>query len=137
MCIILFHIVTGFFFRNVDQPVRPALQDIQGILKDHCLIVMESIEDTGRNYINVRRGHVLDDGIHKINRSTFKPNLPISIKFADDAGNSEGAVDTGGSTRLLSEFFRLGINKLFKKASVFQGPAGNKVLVHNIQGLFS
>ena len=95
---------------------------------------MESIEDTGGNYINVRQGHVLDDGIHKINRSTFKPNLPISIKFADDAGNSKGAVDTGGSTR---EFFCLGINKLFKKASVFQGPARNKVLVHNIQGLFS
>ena len=104
------------------------------MLKDHCSKEMSSTEDLGRNYVNVRRGHVLNDGMHKINRSSFKPSLPISIKFADEAGNSEGAVNTGGPTR---EFFRLGVNELFKKASVFQGPVRNKVLVHNIQGLFS
>jgi hypothetical protein len=81
--------------------------------------------------VNVRRGHVLDDGVNKINRLSFQPNLPISVKFADDDGNSEGAVDTGGPTR---EFFRLAVNKMFLKTSVFQGPDGNKVLVHNIQG---
>ena len=53
------------------------------------------------------------------------------MKFADDQGNSEGAVDTGGPTR---EFFRLAVNNLFTKVSVFQGPDRNKVLVHNIQG---
>ena len=53
------------------------------------------------------------------------------MKFADDAGNSEGAVDSGGPTR---ELFRLAVNELFKKASIFQGPDRNKVLVLNVQG---
>ena len=125
----------GFsFFRNVDPP--PVLLDIKEILKSHCQKVLVFDEMyistyTRRNYINVRRGHVLEDGINKINRATFQPDLPISVKFADDQGDSEGAVDTGGPTR---EFFRLAVNKLFTKVSVFQGPDNNKVLVHNIQG---
>jgi hypothetical protein len=114
--------------RNADQA---ELQDIKDILKVHCQKVLVSSDDLRRNYVNVRRGHVLDDGVNKINRLSFQPNLPISVKFADDDGNSEGAVDTGGPTR---EFFRLAVNKMFLKTSVFQGPDGNKVLVHNIQG---
>lgn len=91
---------------------------------------MESPE-VGRNYINVRRGHVLDDGISKMSRSRFNPKLPLSVKFAHDGGISEGAVDTGGPTR---EFFRLAIREMFQKSSIFGGAEGNKVLIHNIQG---
>jgi hypothetical protein len=118
--------------RNAVQ--QPILLDVKDILKTHCEKVLVSSENFRRNYVNVRRGHVLDDGINKINRPTFQPNLPISVKFADDDGNSEGAVDTGGPTR---EFFRLSVNKMLLKASMFQGPDGNKVLVHNIQGKYT
>ena len=89
--------------------------------------------EEGRNYVNVRRGHVLEDAVAKIQKKKFNPNL-ISVKFADDEGNSEGAVDTGGPTR---EFFRLVTKEMFRKSSMF-GVAdhGNKVLIHNIQGIF-
>lgn len=90
-----------------------------------------SLRKSTLNYLNVRRGHVLDDGMNKIKRLTFQPKFPISVKFADDAGNSVGAVDSGGSTQ---EFFRLAVNELFNKASIFQGPHRNKVLVLNVQG---
>ena len=112
------------------------MQDIKEILKSHCEEVLVSDENyistyTRRNYLNVRRGHVLEDGINKINKVIFQPDLPISVKYSDYEGSSEGAVDTGGPTR---EFFRLAVNKLCLKASVFQGPDRSKVLVHNIQG---
>ena len=126
-------IAIPLFLRNADQPA--VLLDIKDILKAHCeKVLVSSSEYFRRNYVNIRRGHVLDDGINKINRPTFQSNLPISVKFADDDGNSEGAVDTGGPTR---EFFRLAVNKMFLKTSMFQGPDGNKVLVHNIQGKYT
>lgn len=59
--------------------------------------------------------------------------MPISVKFADDDGVNEGAVDTGGPTQ---EFFHLAVNEMFSKASIFQETDRNKVLVHNIQGSF-
>jgi hypothetical protein len=67
--------------RNADQA---ELQDIKDILKVHCQKVLVSSDDLRRNYVNVRRGHVLDDGVNKINRLSFQPNLPISVKFADE-----------------------------------------------------
>ena len=121
-----------YLYRDAQQFHGPAsLQDVKVVLQTHALTVMESSDSVARNYINVRRGHVLNDGIHKINRATFNPKLPLSVKFADDDGNSEGAVDTGGPTR---EFFRLSIKEMFSRASMFHGPDGNKILVHNIQG---
>ena len=84
--------------------------------------------------MNVRRGHVLEDAVAKIQKKKFNPKLPISVKFADDEGNSEGAVNTGGPTR---EFFRLLTKEMFRKSSMFGGADnGNKVLIHNIQGIF-
>lgn len=119
-----------FSFREADN--LASARNIQNILKDHVAAVMGS-PDSGKNLINVRRGKVLDDGVSKIRRSKFNPNLLISVKFADDAGNSEGAVDIGGPTR---EFFRLAIKEMFQRRSVFGGADGNKVLIHNIQGTF-
>ena len=88
----------------------------QGILKGHINDVM-SLEDW-RNYVNVRRGHVLEDAVVKIQKKKFNLKFPISIKFTDDEGHSEGAVDTGGPTR---EFFRLVTQEMFRKSSVFGG----------------
>ena len=90
--------------------------------------------EEGRNYVNVRRGHVLEDAVAKVQKNKFNPKLPVSVKFADDEGNSEGAVDTGGPTR---EFFRLVTREMFRKSSVFGGADhGNKVLIYNIQGIY-
>ena len=85
-----------------------------------------------RNLINVRRSNVLVDGMAKIARASFVPNRKLSVKFADDIGQSEGAVDLGGPTR---EFLRLSVRELFE-SSMFAGETGNKVLVPNAKGIY-
>ena len=72
LCVIVHFIFR--FFRNVDPP--PVLLDTKEILKSHCQKVLVSDEMyistyTRRNYINVRRGHVLEDGINKSTEQHF------------------------------------------------------------------
>ena len=86
--------------------------------------------DETRNLINVRRSNVLVDGLAKISRASFIPQRRLSVKFADDIGQSEGAVDLGGPTR---EFLHLSIRELFE-SSMFGGETGNRVLVPNAKG---
>ncbi len=75
-----------------------------------------------RNLTNVRRSNVLVDGMAKIARASFVPNRKLSVKFADDIGQSEGTVDLGGPTR---EFLWLSVCELL-----------NKVLVPNAKGIY-
>lgn len=70
------------------------------------------------------------DGIKKIGRSKFQASLLLSVKFADELGSSEGAVDLGGPTR---EFLCLAVNDAFL-SNAFGGPVGRKVLVLNQEG---
>lgn len=86
--------------------------------------------EVSKNLINVRRKHVFHDGIKKIGRSSFQASLPLSVKFADELGTSEGAVDLGGPTR---EFLRLSIQGMFL-SSAFAGPENRKVIVLNQEG---
>lgn len=46
------------------------------------------------------------------------PSHPLSGKFADEFGKSEGAVDQGGPTR---EFLRLAISQMFDSSKLFGG----------------
>ena len=78
----------------------------------------------------VSKKHVFIDGIKKIGRPNFKASHPLSVKFADELGSSEGAVDLGGPTR---EFFRLAIQGVFS-SNAFAGPANRKMLVLNQEG---
>ena len=61
----------------------------------------------------------------------FEPSHPLSVKFADDVGSSEGAVDLGGPTR---KFLRLAVKDVFCKRGIFGGSEDNKVLLLNCQG---
>ena len=53
---------------------------------------------------NISRNHVWEGAKRALNRKSFQPHKKIFVKFTDDIGLSEGAVDLGGSTR---EFFSL------------------------------
>ena len=86
--------------------------------------------EVSKNLVNVRRKHVFIDGIRKIGRPNFKASLPLSVKFADELGSSEGAVDLGGPTR---EFLRLAVQGVFS-SNAFAGPANRKMLVLNQEG---
>ena len=72
----------------------------------------------------------MDDGIAKVSRSRFDPLRPLSVKFADELGSSEGAVDLGGPTK---EFLRLAVQEAFP-TNVFMGTASNKVIALNQEG---
>lgn len=100
------------------------------MLADHIKEVMAgqpSDLEVSKNLINVQRNHVFIDGIRKIGKPNFQASLPLSVKFADEIGSSEGAVDLGGPTR---EFLRLTIHDMFL-SNAFDGPANSKVLVLN------
>ena len=87
--------------------------------------------DVPKNLINVRRKCVFEDGMRKISRPKFQNTHPISVKFADDAGSSEGAVDLGGPTR---EFLRLALHGAFN-SNAFCGQDRRKVVVLNQEGI--
>ena len=75
----------------------------------------------------VRRKHVFIGGIRKIGRPNFKASLPLSVKFADELGSSDGAVDFCRPTR---KFLRLAVQSVFS-SNAFAGPADRKMLVLN------
>lgn len=56
----------------------------------------------------------------------------ISVKFADDDGNSEGAVDAGGPRR---EFLRLLVKAANEQSGLFYGKVDQRVLFPNAAGI--
>ena len=66
-----------------------------------------------------------------LDRKRFNPKATVSVKFSDDDGNAEGAVDTGGLRR---EFFRLLLHAANEKADIFQGLLYWRVLFPNSSG---
>ena len=106
---------------------------VEVVLSEHVNLKMvgqSSDVDIPKNLIKVRRNHVLEDGIAKMSRSRFDPTRPLSVKFADELGSSEGAVDLGGPT---TAFFRLAIAEAFS-SNAFVGTASSKVIVINQEG---
>ena len=105
------------------------------LLEEHVAKEMDVDSDdylTRKNLINVRRKYVFEDGLSKISKATFMDRRPLSVKFADDDGKSESAVDSGGPTR---EFLRLAISGMYD-SNIFSGSANSKVLVLNQEGNF-
>ena len=89
-------------------------------------------QPTPPNLINVRRTHVLDDGLKKLKKTSFVASRALSVKFSDDCGGIEGAVDLGGPTR---EFLRLAIRELFTSSGVFTGGCLQlKIITLNSEG---
>ena len=79
----------------------------------------------GITKFNISRGHVWDGARRAVLRKNFKPHSVISVKFTDDIGQSEGAVDQGGSRR---EFLQLLVDHLTNESPVFKGPDTSKQL---------
>ena len=84
-----------------------------------------------RIIVNVRRRHIWEDSCRCLQRESFSPKATISVCFADDFGNSEGAVDIGGPRR---EFLRLLVKAANEHSGIFGGPVNRRVLVPNSNG---
>ena len=93
--------------------------------------LMDKIDTTkDTTQLNVIRGKVLDGARRAIKRPSFDPERPLSLKFMDDGGSSEGAVDEGGPRR---EFFTLALREL-NGGNMFAGPTREKFIIPNHRG---
>ena len=96
-----------------------------------CTDILTSLQDQidsdEVNLFNIKRQNILDGAIRAIKRKSFKPLANISVKFSDDLGQSEGAVDAGGPTR---EFLRLLVHSVCG-SSIFEGHEKSKILTRN------
>lgn len=100
------------------------LEDIVGHL--HSQIKVDEVVR-----FNIIRHNVLDGAARAMKRPNFSPEKRLDIKFTDDLGSSEGAVDLGGPKR---EFFRLCLQDLKDFSGMFEGPSDAKLLVCNAEG---
>ncbi|KAK2863751.1 hypothetical protein Q7C36_002905, partial [Tachysurus vachellii] len=67
---------------------------------------------------NIIRRNVWDGTSRAMDCSNFAPEKKMDIKFTDDYGISEGAIDNGGPTR---EFFRLCLYEIKDNIGIFEG----------------
>ncbi|CAL8270239.1 unnamed protein product [Arctogadus glacialis] len=90
----------------------------------------EKINHNQVNRFNINRAAVLDGAIRGFKRISFDPTHRISVRFSDDKGTSEEAVDLGGPRR---EFLRL-LTEALAQSSVFEGTEGNLNLALDSSG---
>jgi hypothetical protein len=84
------------------------------------------VDGTGQpNLVNVARSRLLDAACRAFGRLRFNPTHPLSIKFMDDIGQAEGAIDDGGPTQ---EFFILLLHK-FQDHGMFEGPDDRNIII--------
>ena len=94
--------------------------------------VQDKIKTDEISFINVRRSAIWVDTCRQLMRKRFSPYNRISVKFADNEGNSEGAVDVGGPKR---EFLRLVVKAANEDSGIFIGPARGRSLFPNVVGM--
>ncbi|XP_073729858.1 G2/M phase-specific E3 ubiquitin-protein ligase-like [Misgurnus anguillicaudatus] len=81
----------------------------------------EKIKTTGICKFNINRAAVLDGAIRGFRRMSYNPNHKMCIKFSDDKGTTEEAVDLGGPRR---EFLRL-LMEALSHSEMFEGHEGH------------
>ena len=87
---------------DVQSPAPASIQD-----KDITEILGELAQEINESCIskfNISRSFLWEGAKRALSRKSFSPANKVSVKFTDDAGVSEGAVDLGGPMR---EFFTL------------------------------
>ncbi|XP_069119352.1 uncharacterized protein [Argopecten irradians] len=82
---------------------------------------------------NINRHDVMDGARRAINRKSFCPLRKMSVKFTDDIGSPEGAVDEGGPKR---ELLRL-LLKNIQFSNIFEGQETQRLLSLNPNALSS
>ena len=96
---------------------------LQEILSD----LARGISENKISKFNICRNDVWEGTKRGLTRKSFSPGNKISVRFSDDSGRSEGAVDLGGPTR---EFLTLVIDWL-ANSQLFCGPWEGKFLSCN------
>lgn len=81
--------------------------------------------------LNITRRNVWDGTMRGMRRPNFSPSKTLLIKFTDDIGQPEGAIDQGGPKR---EFFRLVLDYMFNYSGMFEGDGNEKFISGNLSG---
>ena len=110
-------------FREVEvRSIAPHFS-LQEILSD----LARGISENKISKFNICRNDIWEGTKRGLTRKSFSPGNKISVRFSDDSGRSEGAVDLGGPTR---EFLTLVIDWL-ANSQLFCGPREAKFLSCN------
>lgn len=80
---------------------------------------------------NISRNFIWEGTKRALSRKSFSPNNKVSVKFTDDVGNSEGAVDMGGP---MKEYFTLVLQWLFT-SQLFCGSEHDKFLSYQASSI--
>ncbi|XP_048015482.1 G2/M phase-specific E3 ubiquitin-protein ligase-like [Megalobrama amblycephala] len=84
----------------------------------------QSLKKTSCCRFNINRVNVWDGALRGFRRSSFDPTYSLMVKFTDDAGMTEEALDSGGPTR---EFLTLLMDTI-KTRRIFEGKDNAKYL---------
>eukprot|EP00794_Sanderia_malayensis_P020750 gene20750-22778_t len=98
---------------NNNSPASSSEETIENLLFQ----LTSALSNEQISKFNVSRNHIWESARRGFGKKSFSANHKVSVKFTDDDGLSEGAVDLGGPTR---EFFNLLLNEL-QKGSLFEG----------------
>ena len=88
-----------------------------------------ALNDNEISKFNISINHLWECAKRGFNRKSFSPTYKMSVKFTDDIGNSEGAVELGGPKR---ELLTLLLHYL-QNSSKFIGDNSNKFMTSNTQ----
>lgn len=100
-------------------------------LKEVLADLSKQISSEKISIFNLSQNHIWDGTKRALNRKSFSPENKLSVKFTDDIGQSEGAIDMGGPAR---EFFTL-ITEWLLSSQVFFGKSTSKFLSLNATSL--
>ncbi|XP_034073724.1 uncharacterized protein LOC117547245 [Gymnodraco acuticeps] len=121
---------------DLNRAIQASLQTEQAQATEHASVqeilseLADKISANSRCKFNINRSAVLDGAFRSFNRATYDPNATMNIKFSDDLGRNEEAVDLGGPRR---EFLRLLMEALMM-CSMFEGSEYSQNLALDIPG---
>ena len=104
-------------------PMKPALEvlnELAAQINADCL-----------TKFNIARNFMWEGAKRAVSRKAFSPANKVSVKFTDDSGTSEGAIDWGGPMR---EFFTLTLQYIHD-SQLLCGPENSRFLSYNVKSL--
>ena len=117
-----------------DEKVLLAVEDPQVLQTKTSLSLLEILEQLASKInsdkiskFNISRSNLWEGALRGLKRKSFSPDNKVSVKFTDDSGTSEGAVDLGGPKR---EFFTL-VLEWIVNSQLFCGTEKSKFLSCN------
>ncbi|XP_056624921.1 G2/M phase-specific E3 ubiquitin-protein ligase-like isoform X3 [Triplophysa dalaica] len=108
---------------------RPYVQEERDALTAADIVsdLSSKIIKTSCSRFNINRANVWDGAARGFKRASYDPSHDMLVKFTDDEGTTEDAVDTGGPKR---EFLTLLMDCL-RTRRIFEGPEHQRFLTFN------